>query len=913
MDKEGGRIGSFAMVSDISKLKQAEADLRQANEELEDRIKERTAELSEAMEELLSVSEDLKFKNDELEKLSIVASKTDNAIIIMDSYGNTEWVNDAFIHIHGLDLEGLHSKYGKNINSFSTNEDITAIIEQCRESKISSTYYSSNLQHGDSKVWLQTTLSPIVDVNGNVLKIIAIDSDVSKLKEAQEEITQQNEELKQQSEELIAQQEALYAANEAISESEEKFSTIIDFLPDAAFVIDKYKKVILWNKAVEELTGIKAEEIIGKGNYEYSIGFYGERRPILIDLLFLSDDELREKYAFLERKGDALIAEAYAPLIKGGTHFHGKAVLLYNSNKEIIGAIEIVRDITEIKRSEIALKEFNQKLSDQKDEIVNKSYELTELVEQLQITNELMQAANSELVDKNTEIEKQKAEIIKQNKLMKLQQKEIMQQSKELNIKNVELEKLSIVASKTNNGVIITDGRGNFEWVNEGFTKLCGYTLEELINEQGSNIISEKTDAKVKDIINKCLIEKISVDFEYFAPRKSGGGIWVQTSLTPIINDNQAIIKLVAIDTDISKIKEAEEKIKIQREELIIKSLELSELVEEVQANNSIIETINQDLEQRNVEVEQQKEELLVHNELLKTQKEEISHQKKQMTDSIQYAKRIQSAILPNDSYISRLLPHNFVFFNPSDIVSGDFYWMRHKNTKIYLAAVDCTGHGVPGAFMSMLAFAFLNEIINNTEKSICPNEILNQLRMLIIKSLKQKGKIGEAHDGMDMAMVSLDFDSYSLQFSGANLPIYYIKKKIKTDKYTSDAFLLQNNLPINQDFIRIEEENEFVLLEIKGDAMPVGIYINDKNSFTNYEIKMKESDSFYIFTDGYTSQFGGPTGRKFLTKSFRKLIFALQDLPLEVQKQTLQGVFEDWKGEKYEQVDDILVIGIRI
>jgi len=256
-----------------------------------------------------------------------------------------------------------------------------------------------------------------------------------------------------------------------------------------------------------------------------------------------------------------------------------------------------------------------------------------------------------------------------------------------------------------------------------------------------------------------------------------------------------------------------------------------------------------------------------------------LAYQKKQITDSIEYASRIQTAILPPEDFISRVIPDHFILYKPRDIVSGDFYWITHKDDKIIVAAVDCTGHGVPGAFMSMLGFAFLNEIVNK-ETELKANSILNQLRDYVKESLHQTGKEDEAKDGMDIALCIIDPDKQKLQYSGAYNPLYLIR---------------------DDDFI-----------SLKADRMPIGIHIIEKGSFTNHEIDIKKGDIIYIFTDGYIDQFGGPNSRKFKLIPFKEMLISIKDKSMSEQKEILDTEFAKWKGD-HDQIDDVLVMGIKI
>ncbi len=266
-------------------------------------------------------------------------------------------------------------------------------------------------------------------------------------------------------------------------------------------------------------------------------------------------------------------------------------------------------------------------------------------------------------------------------------------------------------------------------------------------------------------------------------------------------------------------------------------------------------------------------------NILLAKQKAEIEEAKKSITDSIMYARRIQTAILPSEEMAKQLLNEYFILFRPRDIVSGDFYWMTHKNNKVIVTAADCTGHGVPGAFMSMLGVSFLNEIVNKAGIDQA-HLILNSLRESVKGTLDQTGKKDEAKDGMDIALCVIDFEQKKLEFAGAYNSLYYFRN------------------------------GEFN--EVKADRMPIGIYIKEKDSFTLNEVDIQSGDTYYIFSDGYPSQFGGPDGGKLKSSGFKKILEEVQDKPLWQQKEILDKAIDDWRGE-LEQVDDVLVIGFKI
>jgi serine phosphatase RsbU (regulator of sigma subunit) len=256
-----------------------------------------------------------------------------------------------------------------------------------------------------------------------------------------------------------------------------------------------------------------------------------------------------------------------------------------------------------------------------------------------------------------------------------------------------------------------------------------------------------------------------------------------------------------------------------------------------------------------------------------------ITEQKKEITDSIHYASRIQTALLPPGDYIDKLIPERFILYLPRDIVSGDYYWLTEKNEKVICMAADCTGHGVPGAFMSMLGISFLNEIVSRHE-DVHTDVILNELRAQVIKSLHQTGKEGGSQDGMDVALYILDFKIMTLEFSGANNPL----------------FLFRNG----------------EMIELKADKMPIGIHTKAHEPFTRHNLDIKKNDMIYTFSDGYPDQFGGPHQKKFMIKNFKKLLAEIHKDPPEAQKQALVDYLNSWMSEA-DQVDDIIVIGVRV
>jgi len=307
---------------------------------------------------------------------------------------------------------------------------------------------------------------------------------------------------------------------------------------------------------------------------------------------------------------------------------------------------------------------------------------------------------------------------------------------------------------------------------------------------------------------------------------------------------------------------------------------------------------------QKKEEIETQKEEIESQLDITTYQRDTMAKQKQQILDSIHYAERIQSAILPPEEFLSEYFPEYFILFKPRDIVSGDFYWATRKDNKLVIAVADCTGHGVPGAFLSMLGMSFLNEIVNKSE-SIHANQILGQLRDYVIKSLHQTGKEGEAQDGIEIALCVIDIKKKELQYSGANTPIYLIRKN------NTNPVLSPERRGISGRGGK-EGANGYKLMHIKADKMPIGIYENEVKPFTNYEIQLVKDDSIYLFSDGYVDQLGGLKRKTLRAKYFKQLLINIQDKTMQKQKKILEKKLETWKGD-VEQIDDILVMGVRI
>jgi len=309
-----------------------------------------------------------------------------------------------------------------------------------------------------------------------------------------------------------------------------------------------------------------------------------------------------------------------------------------------------------------------------------------------------------------------------------------------------------------------------------------------------------------------------------------------------------------------------------------------------IEAQEKALVFLEEKVKERTIEIEQANEEITSQRDEVVKQKEIIEEIHHEISQSIDYAQRLQGSILPDENILKKYLNDHFVLFKPKDKVSGDFYWWAHVESHTIITAADCTGHGVPGAFMSMLGTSFLREIVQK-EYITHTGVILRKLRKEIIKSLKQKGEQGEQKDGMDMAIISINHETNVIQFSGAYNPLYII-----TDRQL-DGIESQKDI-----------ENFY---EIKPDKMPIAIY-EKMDNFQTHELLLEKGDLLYMFSDGFADQFGGPKGKKYKYKPFKQMIAENCNKPMNEQKELLNQAFEDWKGT-YEQIDDVVVLGIKI
>ncbi len=450
---------------------------------------------------------------------------------------------------------------------------------------------------------------------------------------------------------------------------------------------------------------------------------------------------------------------------------------------------------------------------------VTKHIEAEEKIKQqkqeLEKKNKLLEIYNKELLE-------QKLILAQKNEELRQQQEELRANTEILTLTIKRLKQLSVIVSETDNITYSLDPEGNITWANKAFYRKTGYKLDEFIAKYGKNIKQFSQYDNIEEEFNKCLYTKTTVSFTTPFITKNGHKIWLHSTLTPVLNEQNKVEQIVVIDTDITKLKETEEKLAKQNHEI---------------------------------------------------------------RSSIEYASRIQKATLPMPIFMQAVFGNNYFIFNqPRDIVSGDFYWIARKEGKVILAVADATGHGIPGAFMSVLGTMALHMTMAKT-RHLVANEFMEMLKDMIIRLLHQRGKSNETRDSIDMALCIFDFKEHVMEFSGAYIPAYIVDRK---------------------------DENNPQIIHLKADKKTIGF--DDKaTSFTMQTVKLHDKMSLYITTDGFIDQFGGEGGaKKFKRKRFLQMIESISSLPIDAQYKEVVKTFASWKGDNI-QVDDVLVFGLNI
>lgn len=392
--------------------------------------------------------------------------------------------------------------------------------------------------------------------------------------------------------------------------------------------------------------------------------------------------------------------------------------------------------------------------------------------------------------------------------------REILDQKQLIELKNIELERLSVVARETGNSIMILSRDGTLEWVNDSFVRWYGKSLAVLRAEGLDSIFKVSGCSDIHTVYARCIDSGDTVSFESYL-NMPARQVWFSSTMSPVYNSKRELVNLIVIETDISVQKESEAMIR-----------------------------------QKNTDI----------------------------TQSIEYAKRIQNSILPGMLTIKQTIPDSFIFFRQKDIVSGDFFWFKKYGDSFLIAAVDCTGHGVPGAFMSLIGYNLLNQVVSKA-KLQQTGKILDMLSEKVYFSLNT-GEHQDTRDGMDIAICAYDAEENKLFFSGAMRPLY---------RFEGSELIIQ-----------------------KGDAFPIGFEVEKGVPFQGYathSIPVRKGQRHYIFSDGYPDQFGGEKGKKLMTSGFKKILATVQPYPMLEQMRRIDQFHREWRGG-HEQVDDILVIG---
>ena len=419
-------------------------------------------------------------------------------------------------------------------------------------------------------------------------------------------------------------------------------------------------------------------------------------------------------------------------------------------------------------------------------------------------------------------------------------------------IANLYFEQLQFVESKAfiNRSLLVAKAIGDKELLRENFNLL--YLIDRAQNKHKDALLNhELFKAYADSVLNENttkVVEELNVRYETDKKEKENQLLTQENEINTLTIEKQKAVGRYLVGIIVSV--------------LVILAI-LYKLFQSKKKSHKLIEHKNHLLGEQNTQIEKQKK--------------VIERKNRDMTDSIVYARRIQESMLTNVVKLNSLLSEAFIYFKPKDIVSGDFYWFGEKDGKIIISAIDCTGHGVPGAFMSMLGNTFLNQIVFNMGIT-SPKDILLELSKEVQIALKQEET--KNRDGMDMALCTIDLKNKMVEFSGAKNPLVLVK---------------------NGEVQRI-----------KGDKAPIGLSYGENTAFTNHQIPLDSTSQFYMFSDGYADQFGGPDNKKFMIKRFQQLLFDNHDKPMAEQQHILSDKMDEWMGNG-EQIDDILVVGFKL
>ncbi|MFY9311128.1 MAG: tetratricopeptide repeat protein [Bacteroidia bacterium] len=936
--------------------------------------------------------------NKELEKLSIVASETDNGVLICGPKGEIEWSNSGLTRLLGYTFEELKKK-GNTIEELSSNPDIKKVIHESIAKKKTSTYEVLNITKNGEERWTQSTLTPILNENGSIKKLVVIDTDISDRKKIEAKLNEQNKELEQSHKDILVLSEIGQWITSTLSVEKivEKTYGNINKLMDAdVFCIGIHNKAnnsIDFPGFIEK--GIKYDSSYDlNDNTRLPVLCFKNRQEILIN------DLQKDHTQFIPFIPPPIAGEhpeslIYLPLLLNDKivgvinveSFRKNAYTAYHLNILKNLAVYVAIAIENAKLYE----NLESKVEERTVELVKRNEEVEKMYHNIQVMSEVGQQLTSTL-DIETVFSKLHEHI---NRLMHAEVFGIRIYHPETETVEVKYEyekgermdsmsftmdnesNFSVWSIKNRKDIFINDNVNEYKkYVDEIVVidgelthslmfcpmilkdKVIGvvtvqsyekhrYTKQHLdilrtlanyaaiaienarlynniqvLNEIGQEITSTQDLGEVLDTVyakvNSLMdatefgfgifnAENQAIDFSnyYYEGKRMAAdldtwvsmsddnrlSVWCVKNKKPVfINDmrqeySNYITNLNSYKGEGKLLLESVMCLPLAIKEKLVGVISVQSPKKNAYTRNQleILQTLasyiaialdnahlynnmEEEIKSRTKEIEKQK--ILVEDKNLK------------ITDSINYALRIQQAILPSQQMLSSILPDSFIFFKPKDIVSGDFYWAHAVDQhQILFAAVDCTGHGVPGAFMSIMGYNLLEQIVKE-QKIYEPASILNELSKSVVRTLKQTDEIGSVKEGMDIALCKIDYRSFELEYSGAHNSLNIVRQG--------------------------------VLTETKASSRSIGISLANSTPFVNHRLKLEKGDCIYIFSDGFADQKGGPENKKFFYQPFRELLVSIHQQNMAEQGNMLEQVMNNWKKNK-DQIDDMLVIGVRI
>ena len=960
--------------------------------------------------------------NLELEKLSIVASETDNGVLICGPHGEIEWSNPGLTRLLGYTFGEMKEK-GNTIEELSSNPNIKQVIHQSIENKKSSTYEVLNTTKDGKERWTQSTLTPILDEVGNIKKLVVIDTDISDRKKIEEKLNLQNLELEQSQKDISILSDIGMEITSSLSVEkiiEKTYENVNRLMEASVFFIgiyDEENNQLFFPGAMER--GVKFPAVFYdlSDNSRPAVWCFKNQKEIIMN-------DLRQEYSLYFPNtpvpnpvaGETPESLVYIPLTIQGKRIGVISVQSFNKNAYNSYHISIVRNLAvyvtiAIENAQL-YENLEAKVEERTAELVRKKEEIEKTYNNIQILSEIGQEITSTLnletvldtVYKKVNALMDATEfgigIYNQEKLSidfsyYYYESKRMEGDLDTWVSMNDKNRLSVWCAENKKTVFINDMQNDYvkyisnldSYKGEGKLLLESVIcLPLVVEEKLVGLISVQSPKKNTYTQNH--LEILQTLASYVAIALDNARLYnnlvkgkeeiertykniqvlseIGQQLTSTLNFEELFSKLhenvnILMDGEVFGIRiyhpekncvttpyeyekgERQESITFSMDNddnlsvwciknkrdifmndnlneykkyvndivllggemphslmfcpMILKDKVIGVITVQSYKKNSytkqhldilrtlanytaiafdnalLYDNMEGEVNARTTEIEKQK--LVLEDKNLK------------ITDSINYALRIQQAILPSQEMINAILPNSFIFFQPKDIVSGDFYWAHtipspngeaNETGEVLFAAVDCTGHGVPGAFMSIMGNNLLDQIVNET-KIYQPALILTELSKLVVDSLKQTGEIGSIKEGMDIALCKIDYKNLELEYAGAHNALNLIRNG--------------------------------KLTETKANQRSIGISTNAVQ-FINHKIKLEKGDCIYIFSDGYADQYGGKNNQKLFYQPFRELLVEIHQLSMEKQKKKLEKVIADWKGER-EQTDDMLVIGVRI